>query len=208
MPKSPFFTIHANDPQIRLIRQVVDVIRNGGLIIYPTDSCYALGCQIGNKTAMTRIQTLRQLDKSHNFTLMCRDLSEISTYAKVSNQDFRLMKSLTPNAYTFILPATHEVPKRLQNPKRKTIGLRIPNNAIVQAILDMLGEPIMSSTLISPNQDMPETEPDEIYEKFGKLVDLVIDGEHCGYQPTTVIELLGDVPYVVREGCAPIDMLS
>lgn len=208
MAKAPLFTIHSDNPQIRLIRQVVDVIRDGGVVIYPTDSCYALGCHIGDKRSMERIQTLRDVDKTHNFTLMCRDLSEISTYAKVDNHAFRLMKSLTPGPYTFILPATHEVPRRLQNPKRKTIGLRVPDNPIAQALLDNLGEPIMSSTLISAGQTMPETEPDEIYDKFCKHVDLIIDGGHCGYDPTTVVELLDNVPHVAREGCGAIDMLS
>jgi len=193
-------SIHPDNPQPRLLKQVVDTIRRGGLIVYPTDSCYALGCQVGNKAAMERIYRLRNLDKSHNFTLVCRDLSELATYAKVDNRAFRLMKNLTPGAYTFILKATHEVPKRLQNPKRKTIGLRVPDNAIAQAILEQLGEPLMSSTLMLPGNDLPETEPDEIMDKLDKQVDLIVDGGHCGYEPTSVVELLEEIPVVARQG--------
>ncbi len=199
--------IHPDNPQPRLIKQVVETIRDGGLIAYPTDSCYALGCQVGNKQAMERIYRLRELDKTHNFTLVCRDLSELANYAKVGNKAFRLMKSLTPGAYTFILKATHEVPRRLQNPKRKTIGLRVPDNNVAQAILTELGEPLMSSTLILPDADYPETDPEDIEMKLEKHVDLIVNGGICGFDATTVIDLQNDVPEIVREGKGEIDGL-
>ncbi len=205
---SPFFTIHPENPQKRLITQAVAIIRAGGIIIYPTDSCYAFGCQIGDKAAMERMSHLRQTDKNHNFTLVCRDLSEIGTYAKVENATFRLMKSITPGPYTFILKATHEVPRRLQNPKRKTIGLRVPDNAIAQAILEILGEPIMSSTLIMPGKDIPETEPDRIKELLEKQVDLIIDGGHCGFEPTTIVDMMSEPPEILRHGKGPVDVFK
>lgn len=197
---SQFVKIHPQNPQPRLISQCVAAIRAGEVIVYPTDSSYALGCHIGNKVAIERIRDLRQTDKDHNFTLVCRDLSEIATYAKVDNGAFRLMKSLTPGPYTFILKATHEVPRRLQHPRRKTIGLRVPNHPISLAILELLGEPIMSSTLILPGKDHPETDPEEIQELLDKLVDLVIDGGHCGVEPTTIVDLMGEIPHIVRHG--------
>jgi tRNA threonylcarbamoyl adenosine modification protein (Sua5/YciO/YrdC/YwlC family) len=205
---SPFFTIHPENPQKRLITQAVAIIRAGGIIIYPTDSCYAFGCQIGDKAAMERMSNIRQTDKNHNFTLVCRDLSEIGTYAKVENATFRLMKSITPGPYTFILKATHEVPRRLQNPKRKTIGLRVPDNAIAQAILEILGEPIMSSTLIMPGKDIPETEPDRIKELLEKQVDLIIDGGHCGFEPTTIVDMMSEPPEILRHGKGPVDVFK
>lgn len=197
---SQFFEIHPDNPQLRLIRSAVDIIRQGGLIVYPTDSSYALGCHIGDKDAMERLQRVREVSKNHNFTLVCRDLSEISSYAKIDNQAYRLVKSLTPGAYTFIFKATREVPKRLQNPKRKTIGIRVPENAIAQALLAELGEPLMSSTLILPEQALPMTEADEIRRKLEHLVDLVIDGGHCGLEPTTVLDLSSDELVVRRKG--------
>jgi len=199
--------IHPDNPQPRLIKQIIETIRAGGLIAYPTDSCYALGCQVGNKTAMERIYRLRELDKSHNFTLVCRDLSELANYAKVGNKAFRLMKSLTPGAYTFILKATHEVPRRLQNPKRKTIGMRVPDNKVAHAILEELGEPLMSSTLILPDADYPETDPDDIELKLEKQVDLIVNGGICGFDATTVIDLQDDVPEILREGKGSIEGL-
>ncbi|MCK5718983.1 MAG: threonylcarbamoyl-AMP synthase [Thiomargarita sp.] len=195
-----FLSIHPENPQLRLISQVVAILQTGGLIIYPTDSSYAIGCRIGDKTAMEKISQIRQTDKNHNFTLVCKDLSEIGTYAKVDNSSFRMMKALTPGAYTFILKASHEVPRRLQNPKRKTIGLRVPNHNIVQAILEELGEPIMSSTLILPNKEIPETEPEVIRNKLGKQVDLIIDGEYCGVEPTTVVDMMSEPPIILRYG--------
>ena len=203
---SQFFRIHPQNPQLRLINQTVAIIRDGGVIVYPTDSSYALGCHIGDKSAMERLSRIRQMDKEHNFTLVCRDLAEISTYAKVDNVSFRFIKSLIPGPYTFILKATHEVPRRLQNPKRKTIGLRIPDHIIAQAILGALSEPIMSSTLIMPNKEMPETDPEEIKELLEKQVDLIIDGGNCGFEPTTVIDLLGDTPQVLRYGKGTIQL--
>jgi len=184
---SQFFDIHPDNPQRRLIGQAVAIIRAGGVIVYPTDSCYALGCNVGDKQAMERIARIRKTDTKHNFTLVCRDLSDIATYAKVDNATYRTLKSLTPAPYTFILKATSEVPRRLQNPKRKTIGIRIPDNAICQAILDELGEPLMSSTLIMPGNELPETDPDEIRELLEKHVDLIIDGGNCGFEPTSVL---------------------
>ncbi len=200
-----FLTIHPKNPQRRLISQAVAILRTGGLIVYPTDSSYALGCHIGDKTAMERISHIRQIDNDHNFTLVCHDLSEIGTYAKVDNTAFRLMKSLTPGPYTFILKATHEVPRRLQNPKRKTIGLRVPDHAIAKAILEVLGEPIMSSTLIMPNKNRPETDPETMRELLGKQVDLIIDGGNCGFDPTTVVDMMIEPPQILRQGKGSVD---
>lgn len=197
---SQCFKIHPVNPQLRLIRQVVNTINEGGLVVYPTDSCYALGCHLGNKSAMERINRIRQLDKQHNFTLMCSDLSEISSYAKVDNSTYRLLKNLTPGPYTFILQATHEVPRRLQNPKRKTIGIRVPEHPIVHMMLEELAQPIMSSTLIMPGDDMPLNDPDEIYEQLHKHVDMIVDGGHCGLEPTSVIVIDKAGPMVAREG--------
>jgi len=202
---SQFFQIHPLDPQARLIRQAVEIIRNDGLVVYPTDSSYALGCHVGDKRGMERIRRIRDLDNRHNFTLMCRDLSEISSYAKVDNSSYRLLKSLTPGAYTFILKATHEVPRRLQNPKRKTIGIRIPDHPVAQALLDELGEPLMSSTLILPGKDMPETDAIDIREVLEHDVDLVIDGDHCGVEPTTVVDLVDGVAQVLRQGRGSVE---
>ena len=203
---SQYFQIHPVNPQARLVHQAVEILRNDGLLVYPTDSSYALGCRVGDKRGMERIRRIRQLDNKHNFTLMCRDLSEISTYARVDNSSYRLMKSLTPGAYTFILRATHEVPRRLQHPKRKTIGIRIPDHPIAQALLEELGEPLMSSTLILPGADMPETDAHDIRERLEHDVDLVIDGGSCGVEPTTVVELVDGVPEVVREGCGSVEV--
>jgi tRNA threonylcarbamoyl adenosine modification protein (Sua5/YciO/YrdC/YwlC family) len=197
---SQFFQIHPVNPQARLIHQAVEIIRADGLVVYPTDSSYALGCHVGDKAGMDRIRRIRDLDKRHNFTLVCRDLSEIATYAKVDNSSYRLLKSLTPGPYTFILKATHEVPRRLQNPKRKTIGIRIPAHPIAQALLEELGEPLMSSTLILPGQDDPETDARDIHEQLEHDVDLVIDGDNCGLEPTTVIELVDGAMNIVRKG--------
>jgi tRNA threonylcarbamoyl adenosine modification protein (Sua5/YciO/YrdC/YwlC family) len=197
---SQFFHIHPDNPQPRLVSQAVDIIRDGGLVVYPTDSSYAIGCHLGDKDAMERIRRIRQLDARHHFTLVCRDLSEIATYAKVDNQAYRLLKSLTPGPYTFLLPATHEVPRRLQHAKRKTIGLRVPDHRVAQALLADLGEPIMSSTLILPGAELPETDAEEIRERLDKLVDLIIDGGNCGFEPTTVIDLASGAPEVLRQG--------
>jgi tRNA threonylcarbamoyl adenosine modification protein (Sua5/YciO/YrdC/YwlC family) len=197
---SQLFHIHPENPQKRLINQACEIIRRGGLIVYPTDSGYALGCHIGDKGAMDKIRRIRQLDDDHNFTLVCRDLSELSLYSRVNNAVFRMIKAHTPGAYTFVLPATKEVPRRLQHPKRKTIGLRVPDNTIALALLEELNEPLMSSTLILPNEDMPMTDAEDIAEVLGKQVDLVIDGGFCGAEPTTVIEFIDDMPEVIRVG--------
>ncbi len=183
-----------------MVAAIVQVIRGGGLIAYPTDSSYALGCHIGNKQAMDRIRRIRQFDKAHNFTLVCRDLSEISMYARVDNWAYRLLKSMTPGPYTFILPATREVPKRLQNPKRRTIGLRVPDHPLVQAMLETLGEPIMSSTLTLPGDDMPLTDALEIEERIGKKIDLIVDSGATGIEPTTVIDLSHGSVEILRAG--------
>lgn len=197
---SQYFKIHPDNPQSRLIRQAVEIIRAGGVIVYPTDSSYALGWQIGNKTAMERIQQIRGIDKEHNFTLVCRDLSEIATYARVDNIQYRLLKAATPGPFTLILKATSEVPRRLQNPKRKTIGIRVPDHAITQALLEELGEPIMSTTLILPGDDLPISDPVEIRQRLEHQVDLVIDGGNCGHQPTTILDLVGETPRLLRQG--------
>ena len=195
-----FFEIHPDNPQNRLIKQAVQIIDRGGLVIYPTDSSYALGCHIGDKAAMERIQRIRRTDSKHHFTLVCSDLSEISTYAKISNPDYRMLKSLTPGPYTFILNATHEVPRRLMHPKRRTIGIRVVDHPVVRALLDELSQPLMSCSLILPGESMPLTEADEIREALGRQLDLIIDSGHCGIEPTTVIDLTGAAPELVRQG--------
>ena len=195
-----FFQIHPENPQPRLIKQAVNIIRDGGLVIYPTDSSYALGCHIGDKSAMERIRRIRKVDDSHNFTLVCRDLTEISNYAKIDNRDYRLLKNLTPGPYTFIHKATKQVPRRLMHPKRKTIGIRVPDNEIVSALLQELGEPIMSTTLIMPGDDMPLTDPYEMRDLLDHHVDLIIDGGYCGLEPTTVVVMTDDLPEIVRAG--------
>lgn len=197
---SQFFQIHQDNPQPRLIRQAVDVLRTGGVIVYPTDSGYALGCTIGDKDALERIRQIRRLGERHHFTLVCRDLSEIATYAKVANSVYRLLKALTPGPYTFILPATREVPRRLQHPKRKTIGIRVPGNPIAQALLAELGEPMMSTTLILPGQELPESDPYEIRPLLERQVDLIVDGGYGDLEATTLVDLVDGVPVVLRRG--------
>lgn len=197
---SQFFQIHAETPQLRLVRQAIEILRQGGLIVYPTDSAYALGCLVGDKKALDRIRQIRQLDKHHNFTLVCRDFSQMATYARVDNAMFRLIKTHTPGPYTFVLEATKEVPRRLQHPKRKTIGFRIPDNAIALALLEELGEPLMSTTLIMPGEDYPMSDPYDIRQVLEHHVDLVIDGGYCGLNATTVLDLSGDAPQLIRQG--------
>ncbi len=194
-----FFTIHPDNPQERLIKQAVEIVRKGGVIVYPTDSCYALGCALGNKTAMERILAIRKIDLKHHLTLMCADLSDLGTYAKVDNSQFRQLKAATPGSYTFILQATKEVPNRTLHPKRKTIGLRVPDNAIALALLRELGEPMLSSTLMLPEDDEPLTDPYEIRDRLAHAVDAVIDGGWCGTEPTTVIDMTDGVA-LVRQG--------
>jgi tRNA threonylcarbamoyl adenosine modification protein (Sua5/YciO/YrdC/YwlC family) len=195
-----YFEIHPTHPQPRLVKRAVDIVRHGGVIVYPTDSSYALGCHIGDKAAMERIRRIRRVDDDHPFTLVCRDLSEVAQYARVSNADYRLLKANTPGPYTFILPATREVPRRLQHPKRKTIGLRIPDHVIAQALLAELKEPLMSATLILPGETLPLSDPQEIRRRLEHDVDLVIDGGFCGLEPTTVIEIENGRAIVVRQG--------
>lgn len=192
--------IHPDNPQSRLIKQVATVLENHGVIVYPTDSAYALGCQVGNKAAADHIRRIRQLDKHHNFTLMCRDLSELGLYAHVSNPNFRLLKANTPGPYTFVLRASNEVPRRLQHPKRKTVGLRIPDNKIAQAILTELGQPMMSVSLILPGQEEPLAYVDDIEEKLAGQIDLIVDGGFCGTEPTTVIEMENGNVKLIRKG--------
>ena len=198
---SQYFQLHPVNPQTRLVKQAVDMIRSGAVVVYPTDSAYALGCHIGDKKALDRLRRIRRVDDKHNFTLVCRDLSEIATYAKVSNTVYRLLNAFTPGPYTFILEASRDVPRRLLHPKRRTIGIRVPDNKIVLALLDELGEPLLSTTLILPGETLPMTEAEEIRDKLENDVDLVIDGGHCGIEPTTVVSLVDDVPVIVREGC-------
>lgn len=205
---SQFFQIHPDNPQQRLIRQAVNIIRDGGVIAYPTDSCYALGCAMGDKSAQERIRRIRQVGDKHDFTLVCRDLGEIATYARVDNQTYRLLKTLAPGPYTFILQATKEVPRRLQNPRRKTIGIRVPENVITQALLDELGEPLMSSTLMLPDDDMPMTDPEEMRERLQHHVDLVIDGGNCGFEATTVLVFEKSGVDVRRHGKGAVDFLD
>lgn len=194
-----FFYIHPENPQQRLINQAVEIIKNGGVIVYPTDSGYALGCALGDKHAMDRIVAIRKLPENHNFTLVCSDLSELSTYALVTNQSYRLIKNNTPNPYTFILPATKELPRRLMT-KRKTVGIRVPDNAIALALISALGEPILSCSLMLPDTEITESDPDEIREHLEHRVDLIIHGGYLGQQPTTVIDLTEDSPVLIREG--------
>ena len=197
---SDYLSIHPENPQQRLIAKAAAIVRKGGVIVYPTDSVYAIGCHIGDKQAVDRIRSIRQLDKNHNFTLMCRDLSELASYARVDNSAFRSLKAQTPGPFTFILPATSEVPRRLMHPKRKTIGLRVPDSPIAQALLDELGEPMMSVTLILPGDEYPLSDPYDIRAALEAHVDVLIDGGHCGLEPTTVVDMTGPVPEVTRQG--------
>jgi tRNA threonylcarbamoyl adenosine modification protein (Sua5/YciO/YrdC/YwlC family) len=205
---SRYFEIHPKDPQPRLIKQAVAIIREGGVVVYPTDSSYALGCHIGDKAAMERISRIRQTDKHHHFTLVCRDLSEIAKYARVNNQQYRTLKAFTPGPYTFLLEATRETPKRLQNPKRRTIGIRVPDHPVPRALLEELAEPIMSSTLILPGEQTPMSDAQEIQERLYHVVDAVIDGGNCGFEPTSVIDLAGPAPLVVREGKGDVSVFQ
>jgi tRNA threonylcarbamoyl adenosine modification protein (Sua5/YciO/YrdC/YwlC family) len=194
------FSVHAQNPQPRLIRQAAEIVRAGGVIVYPTDSCYALGCHIGDKAAMERIRAIRRIDHRHHLSLVCRDLAEIAQYARVDNSQFRLLKAATPGSYTFILQATREVPKRLLHPSRRTIGLRVPDHAVAQALLAELGEPLLSSTLLLPGDDAPLNDGTEIRERLEHDVELVLDAGSCGIEPTTVVDLTGDAPVITRAG--------
>lgn len=200
--------IHPQDPQPRRVASIVQEIHAGGLIAYPTDSSYALGCRIGDREATNRIHRIRRTDKKHNFTLVCRDLSEISVYARVDNWAYRLIRSLTPGPYTLILPATRELPKMLQHPKRRTIGIRVPDHPLVSAMLEALGEPIMSSTLTLPGDDMPLTDPLDIEERIGHELDLIVAAGATGIEPTTVLDLTGGSVEVLRQGRGNISGLT
>ncbi len=205
---SQFFQIHPDNPQQRLIKRAAELIREGAVVIYPTDSAYALGCHLGDRKALDRIMQLRAVDKHHNFTLMCRDLSELGTYAKVDNSTFRLLKANTPGAYTFVLPGTSEVPKRLLHEKRKSIGLRIPDNRIALAILEELNEPVLTSTLILAGETDPLNDPYDIRDRLEHQVDLIIDGGYCGLEPTTVVDLRDGAPVILREGAGSVAALG
>jgi tRNA threonylcarbamoyl adenosine modification protein (Sua5/YciO/YrdC/YwlC family) len=195
-----YFTIHPDNPQPRLIRRAVEIVRAGGVIVYPTDSCYALGCHLGDKSAMERMRAIRQVDARHHFALVCRDLAEIAVYARVDNSQFRLLKSATPGSYTFILKATRELPKRLLHSSRRTIGLRVPDHRVVQALLAELGEPLLSSTLMLPGDELPLNDAGEIRDRLEHAVDLVLDTGSCGITPTTVVDLTGEAPVITRVG--------
>ena len=195
-----FFSIHPENPQLRLIRQAVAIVRNGGVIVYPTDSCYALGCHVGDKAAMERIRGLRDVDSRHHFGLLCRDLAEAATYARIDNSRFRLIKAATPGAYTFILQATREVPRRLLHPRRKTIGVRIPSHPVVRALLAELAEPLLSSSLILPGDTVPLSDPEEVRARLLRRVDAIIDSGPGGIVPTTVVDLTADMPVITRQG--------
>jgi tRNA threonylcarbamoyl adenosine modification protein (Sua5/YciO/YrdC/YwlC family) len=195
-----YFDVHPENPQRRAIAQIADIVRGGGLIAYPTDSCYALGCQMGNKAGIERIRSVRGLDEKHHLTLVCQDFSQLGQFVHVPNGIFRAIKAATPGSYTFILPATKEVPRRLQHPGKKTVGARIPRHVVTHALLAELGEPLVSSTLLLPGQDDPMTQGWEINEEIGQLVDAVIDSGDCGTEPTTVIDFSGDEPEIIRYG--------
>ena len=197
---SDFLQVHPSDPEDRNVKQIANVLLAGGVIVYPTDSTYALGCHIGDKGALDRIRRIRQLGDKHNFTLVCKDLSSLASYAQVHNSAYRILKAYTPGPYTFILKATPEVPRRLLHPKKKTIGLRVPDNAIAQAILEKMGEPIMSTSLILPDKDERLVDPYDMRLEIGKLVDLIVDGGVCGVEATTMVDLVDGIPEVIREG--------
>jgi tRNA threonylcarbamoyl adenosine modification protein (Sua5/YciO/YrdC/YwlC family) len=197
---SQFFQIHPDNPQLRLVRQAADLIRRGGIAALPTDACYALVCQLDDKTAVERLRRIRGIDERHHLTLLCRDLSEIAEYARVDNRQYRLLKSATPGPYTFILEATREVPRRLSHPSRKTIGLRVPEHAVACALIEELGQPLLGSTLTLPGDDEPLTDAEEIRERLEKQVELVIESGAASMVPTTVIDLSGDEPVLVRQG--------
>jgi tRNA threonylcarbamoyl adenosine modification protein (Sua5/YciO/YrdC/YwlC family) len=202
-----YLELHPKDPQVRLIRKAAEIVRAGGVIAYPTDSCYALGCHIGDKDALERVRRIRGADKHHHFTLVCRDLAEIGRYARVETPQFRMLKSALPGPFTFLLPATRETPKRLQHPKRRTIGVRVPDHQVPHLLLAELGEPLLSSTLMLPGDEQPLTEGAEIRERLDHVLDAILDGGHCGIEPTTVVDLTVLPPVVVRQGKAQINTL-
>jgi len=203
-----YLEIHPQNPEPRLVKRIVQVLLEGGVVVYPTDSTYALGCHIGDKSALERIRRIRQLDDKHNFTLICADLSSLASYAQVPNSAYRILKASTPGPYTFILKATPEVPRRLMHPKRKTIGLRVPAHPVAQAILAAMGEPIMTTSLILPGRDEQLLDPYEMREVLGKQVDLIVDGGACGLEATSMVDLVDGVPVVRREGKGDISMFG
>ncbi|HVY81766.1 MAG TPA: L-threonylcarbamoyladenylate synthase [Steroidobacteraceae bacterium] len=197
---SQYFEVHPVNPQARLIRRAADIVREGGVIAYPTDSCYALGCHIGDKDALERVRRIRQADRNHHFTLVCRDLTEIARYARIDTWQFRMLKACTPGAYTFLLPATRETPRRLQHERRRTIGIRVPDHPVPLALLEELGEPLMSSTLMLPGDETPMTSGQEIRARLEHQIDAVLDSGNCGVEPTTVVDLAVSPPVIVRKG--------
>ena len=197
---SQYFVLHQQNPQLRLIRRAAEIVRAGGLIAYPTDSCYALGCHIGDADALERLRRVRGADRNHHFTLVCRDLREIGHYARIDTWQFRVLKAATPGPFTFLLPATRETPRRLQHPKRRTIGIRVPDHAVPRMLLSELGEPLMSSTLLLPGDELPLTDGEQIRARLEHQLDAILDGGHCGIEPTTVVDLALSPPVVVREG--------
>lgn len=205
---SQFFHIHPDNPQLRLIRQAAQIVNAGGIVALPTDSCYALVCHLDDKNAVEQLRRIRGVDDKHHLTLLCRDLSEIAQYAKVDNRQYRLLKSATPGPYTFILEATKEVPRRLSHPSRKTIGLRVPENTIAHALLEELGQPLLGTTLILPGDSDALTDPDDVHQRLGRQIELVIDGGACGFEPTTVVDLTGDEPALLRQGRGDISIFG
>lgn len=205
---SQYYRIHPDNPQLRLIRHAVDIIEQGGVVVYPTDSSYALGCRLSDKSALNRICSIRQLGKKHHFTILCKDLSDIAIYAKVNNSDFRMLKSCTPGPYTFILKATSEIPRQILHPKQKTIGIRVPDHLIMQALMEEYGKPLLSTSLIMPGEELPMTDPEEIRERLEKQVDLIIDGGYGGIEFTTIVDLHDGELTLVREGVGDISPLG
>lgn len=203
-----FFSVHPEQPQQRLIRQAVEILRAGGLVAFPTDAAYSLGCQVGDAEAVARIRAIREVDERHHFTLMCRDLSQIAIYARVDNSQFRLLKATTPGSYTFILEGTKELPRRILHPKRKSIGLRVPAHPVPLALLVELNEPMLTSTLMLPGDDLPLNDPEEIRDRLERRVDLVIEAGPCGLEMTTVVDLTGAAPELVRAGLGPLEPLG
>ncbi|MEV1013533.1 L-threonylcarbamoyladenylate synthase [Micromonospora sp. NPDC049801] len=199
-----YYDVHPENPQPRVIGQVADLVRGGGLIAYPTDSCYALGCQLGNRDGLDRIRAIRHLDERHHFTLVCRDFAQLGQFVQISNAVFRLVKASTPGSYTFILPATKEVPRRMLHPKKRTVGVRVPRHTVTQALLAELGEPLVSSTLTLPGEDEPMTQGWEIKEQLDHQLDAVLDAGECGMEPTTVIDLSGPEPEILRRGAGDV----
>ncbi|MEU4154101.1 MULTISPECIES: L-threonylcarbamoyladenylate synthase [unclassified Streptomyces] len=203
-----YYDVHPENPQPRAIAQIADAVRSGALIAYPTDSCYALGCQLGSKDGMERIRSIRQLDDRHHFTLMCRDFAQLGQFVRIDNDVFRAIKAATPGSYTFILPATPEVPRKLLHPKKRTVGVRIPDHVVTQALLAELGEPLVSSTLLLPDEEEPPTQGWEIKDRLDHVVDAVVDSGECGTEPTTVVDFSGGEPEIVRRGAGDASLFE